>query len=399
MVKNTKANIMKKFEKESGSISVMVLVTILFIIVILSATFTVNSVQRKSQLLSQIQLKDTYEADLDKVDEIYDSLPGGNWEELEDGSITNGKIKVQVGDYVNYPNPTTVQVTGNGYSQTGYTSYASQTGMSTADGYTADIDQTYTLNSSTKWKVLGLSEDGNRLLLTTEEPLQRDYDSSATISESNSPYFYLRGAKGCAYEYGLKELNKICAMYKNEYADEVRSLTIDDINRLCKVTVDVANGKVTKESDTSTNIDKRGNIGTTYSYPTSSYPTQYESPEDYLAGNKITTLNSFSKISDSYYYVGSAAIDRTSALYDILFNNADGKYYWLASRAVRVDSDFCGWSPGDVRYGEADSGDNYRILYSRGGLTDRSSGVRPVIILKSNVELISTGTNTWSIVE
>lgn len=390
---------MANLRRENGSISVMVLVTILFIIVILSATFMINSTQRKSQLLSQVQLKETYESDMDKADEIYDSLPGGSWEELEDGSITNGKIKVQVGDYVNYPNPTTVQVTGTGYSQTGYTSYGSQTGMSTADGYTADIDQTYTLNSSTKWRVLGLSEDGNKLLLTTEEPLQRDYDSSATISESNSPYFYLRGAKGCAYEYGLKELNKICAMYKNEYADEVRSLTIDDINRLCKVTVDVANGKVTKESDTSTNINKRGNIGTTYSYPTSSYPTQYESPEDYLAGNKITTLNSFSKISDSYYYVGSVAIDRTSALYDILFNNADGKYYWLASRAVCVDSDFCGWSPGDVCYGEADSGDNHRIFYSRGSSTDRSSGVRPVITLKSNVELTSVGTNTWNIVE
>ena len=395
---------MANLRRENGSISVMVLVTILFIIVILSATFMINSTQRKSQLLSQVQLKETYESDMDKADEIYDSLPGGSWEELEDGSITNGKIKVQVGDYVNYPNPTTVQVTGTGYSQTGYTSYGSQTGMSTADGYTATIDQTYTLNSSTKWRVLGLSEDGNKLLLTTEEPLQRDYDSSATVSESNSPYFYLRGAKGCAYEYGLKELNKICAMYKNKYADEVRSLTIDDINRLCKVTVDVANGKVTKEGDTTTNINKWGNIGTTYTYPTSGYPTQYKSPEDYLAGKKVTTLNSFSKTSDAYYYVGSDAIDSTSALYDILFagtgqTDGDYRYYWLASRAVYVSSDFCYWGPGDVHYGEAGSGSSNRVFDSYGGLNSDHHAVRPVATLKSNVELTSAGTNTWNIVE
>ncbi len=381
---------MANLRRENGSISVMVLVTILFIIVILSATFMINSTQRKSQLLSQVQLKETYESDMDKADEIYDSLPGGSWEELEDGSITNGKVKVQVGDYVNYPNPTTIQVTGTGYSQTGYTSYASQTGMNTADGYTATIDQTYTLNSSTKWRVLGLSEDGNKLLLTTEEPLQRDYDSSATVSESNSPYFYLRGAKGCAYEYGLKELNKICAMYKNEYADEVRSLTIDDINRLCKVTVDVTNGKVTKESDTSTNIDKWGNIGTSQTYT-----NQYQSPEDYINGTGRT--EGFSRTSDAYYYEGSMAINSESKLYDVLFNNTDSKYYWLASRAVGVGQERCGWGPGFVRGGEAHSGGDFS--FSDGYSDYDDYAIRPVATLKSNVELTSVGTNTWNIVE
>ena len=384
---------MANLRRENGSISVMVLVTILFIIVILSATFMINSTQRKSQLLSQVQLKETYESDMDKADEIYDSLPGGSWEELEDGSITNGKIKVQVGDYVNYPNPTTVQVTGTGYSQTGYTSYGSQTGMSTADGYTATIDQTYTLNSSTKWRVLGLSEDGNKLLLTTEEPLQRDYDSSATVSESNSPYFYLRGAKGCAYEYGVKELDKICAMYKNKYADEVRSLTIDDINRLCKVIVDVTNGKVTKEGDT-TNIDKWETIKTSQTYT-----SQFESPEAYIKDSTGTgKTSSFDKTSDAYWYYGSDAIDSKSALYDVLFKNTDSKYYWLASRAVWACEDYCYWGPGNVNASKVDAHCN-SLFGSYGGLGCGYRMVRPVATLKSNVELTSVGTNTWNIVE
>ena len=377
---------MANLRRENGSISVMVLVTIFFIIVILSATFMINSTQRKSQLLSQVQLKETYESDMDKADEIYDSLPGGSWEELEDGSITNGKVKVQVGDYVNYPNPTTVQVTGTGYSQTGYTSYGSQTGMSTADGYTSDIDQTFTLNSSTKWVVLGLSEDGNKLLLTTEEPLQRDYDSSATISVSNSSYYYLRGAKGCAYEYGINELNKICAIYKNKYAEEIRSLTIDDINRLCKVNVDIANKKVTKIGDT-TNIDKSGSIGTS-----KNYSGQYKIPENYL---NVKDKTDFNLIDDSYSYDGNKVISSQLNLYKILFKSGN---YWLDSRKVSLKENYCNWSLGSVRD---------EIAYSYTTVIFRTLGeqyigylkIRPVLTLKSNVELIAAGTNTWNIVE
>ena len=377
---------MANLRRENGSISVMVLVTIFFIIVILSATFMINSTQRKSQLLSQVQLKETYESDMDKADEIYDSLPGGSWEELEDGSITNGKVKVQIGDYVNYPNPTTVQVTGTGYSQTGYTSYGSQTGMSTADGYTSDIDQTFTLNSSTKWVVLGLSEDGNKLLLTTEEPLQRDYDSSATISVSNSSYYYLRGAKGCAYEYGINELNKICAIYKNKYAEEIRSLTIDDINRLCKVNVDIANKKVTKIGDT-TNIDKSGSIGTS-----KNYSGQYKIPENYL---NVKDKTDFNLIDDSYSYDGNKVISSQLNLYKILFKSGN---YWLDSRKVSLKENYCNWSLGSVRD---------EIAYSYTTVIFRTLGeqyigylkIRPVLTLKSNVELIAAGTNTWNIVE
>ena len=297
---------------------------------------------------------------------------------------------LETGDWVNYQNPTTVsadvKATDSNYSDTGYTSPASRTGMSTADGYTEDINQEYSLKNNgvqVNWRILGLSEDGEQLLLTTGSPLQRTWNSTQSSSASNSKYFYLRGAKSCAYDYGIAELNKICAMYTNNLADKVRSLTIDDINRLCNVVVDISNKKVTKESDTSTNIDKRGNIGTTYSYPTSRYPTQYESPEDYIAGNKVTTLNSFSKISDSYYYVGSDAIDSTTALYDILFNNTA---YWLASRSASVGSACFSWGPGHVDNGEANS-EFANIFYSIGESHCYENAVRPIVYLKSNVTI------------
>ena len=300
--------------------------------------------------------------------------------------------ELQVGDWVNYQNPTTVsadvKATDSNYSDTGYTSLASRTGTNTEDGYSIDLDQTYSLTNNGKtvnWRILGLSEDGTQLMLTTGSPLQRDYDTSTALSDENNPYFWLRGAKGTSTGYGIAELNKICAIYKNNLADEVRSLTIDDINSLCKVTVDVANKKVTKEGDTTTNIDQWGNIGTCQTYE-----NQFESPEAYIADSTDTGKTaSFEKTSNAYYYEGSDAIDSTSALYDILFartgqDNSDIRYYWLASRAVIVLPGGCGWSPGGVGDGKAYSG-NYDVFYSFGVEGGIRGAVRPVVYLRSDV--------------
>lgn len=228
-------------------------------------------------------------------------------------AFKNGDL--QVGDYVNYTNPTSGE----------YVSIASKTGY--------DSDQTYTTNNNgtkVNWRVLGLSEDGNHLLLTSGSPLKRE--------NSNDPYYYLKGATGMVnFE---SELNSICSIYKNEYAESSKSLTIDDINRLCGVTVDIANGKVYKTSDEAqSNIEKERNIGTTQSYT-----DQYASPQDYLNG--ITS--SFEKTSDVYYYLGSDAILSSSALYDVLFANTDTNWYWLTSSAVRVYPDHCNFGLGNV---------------------------------------------------
>ena len=53
--------------------------------------------------------------------------------------------KLQVGDWVNYQNPTTVSANvkskDSNYSDTGYTSPASRTGITKENGYDEDIDQ------------------------------------------------------------------------------------------------------------------------------------------------------------------------------------------------------------------------------------------------------------------
>ena len=66
---------MKKYKSDKGSISVVVVVTILFFITILSATYASNANLRKSQLQSQIAIKNEYESELEKINELDLNLP------------------------------------------------------------------------------------------------------------------------------------------------------------------------------------------------------------------------------------------------------------------------------------------------------------------------------------
>ncbi len=327
-----------------------------------------------------------------------------------EGKITRGDYKyslketlvdmfkagdLQVGDVIDYPNPTEVlaevKATDSNYSDTGYTSPASRTGMSIEDGLDVDVNQTFTINSSTKWVVLGLSKDGTQLMLITEKPLKEVYYLSTGGSYTKG--FNLRGAKGCAYDYGIAELNKICAIYKNDLASEARSLTIDDINRLCNVTVDIKNKQVINSE--SENIDEEGNIGTELAF-VNPYQDQegylYQSPEDYIDGNALEEQGTLKVTSDSYYYSVSNAIDSDSPLYKVLFGGTKDVFdYWLASRAVYVasDYDYCFWGPGRAYYGNvwSEGGDLFDSdghEYSPGGI---SGGFRPVVFLRSDITM------------
>ncbi len=321
-----------------------------------------------------------------------------------EGKITRGDYKyslketlvdmfkagdLKVGDVINYPNPTEVlaevKATDSNYSNTGYTSPASRTGMSIEDGYSEDMNQTFTINQNTNWVVLGLSKDGTQLMLTTEEPLQ---EINTSTGKSSRREFYLRGAKGCAYDYGIAELNKICAIYKNDLASEARSLTIDDINRLCNVTVDVKNKKVTNSA--SKNIDEWGKIGTELAL-VNPYQDQegylYQSPEDYIEGNTLEEKGILKVTTDAYYYAAGNEIGGTS-LYKALFGSWPNEYYyWLASRAVNVYSNGCCWGIAHVAYGYVSCVGTLAMFGSNGGENYYSRAVRPVVFLRSDITM------------
>ena len=313
-----------------------------------------------------------------------------------DANAENSLVKafergeISVGDYVNYTpeahDPVTV-----GTSETGYTN---------SEGMSDGTDQTFSQDTSTTWRVLGLSEDGQHLLLTSGSPIKKDGEDPYLVLES-----YI-GADNC-----VNVLNKICGLYHNStLADETRSMTTKDIeNVLGGVTVTYPTegnqntGTVTLNADSS-----HTNIGQTTPYASYTYETG-----DYTLTNPPQSATAGTKVNGDAYMFGydydgyqSLGIDIDRRTYDMLFagTTEDANYaksYWLASPGVRADSGRATFGPGAVSYGYATSGFNDLFL-SNGYWHAGGCAVRPVVVLKSNVtvdqiQVIDDQTEeTWS---
>ncbi|MFR3920350.1 MAG: hypothetical protein ACLTXD_04275 [Clostridia bacterium] len=65
---------MKNLRKSNGSVSVLVLVTILTMIAVLVTAYMVGNTQRRAQLQSEIKLKEVYEAAIDNAGKIYEDV-------------------------------------------------------------------------------------------------------------------------------------------------------------------------------------------------------------------------------------------------------------------------------------------------------------------------------------
>ena len=267
-----------------------------------------------------------------------------------DGSCTNAE-HLHIGDYVNY-NPLNFKEG---------TLEEDKTASSSADENGYD-KQTFSINTDTKWRVLG-EDDYGQILIVSADPVKKD------MGDTNNPYFYLYGAKG--YINAEKELEKISKIYGHGVgATGARSLKIEDVNKICGVTVG-------SDGITPT-VDASENFGTT-----KSYTNQYASPEDYLAGKR----SDFSKTSNAYYYTGYNSLLKTAtntrAYETIFFKKQTKKYNWLASRSVNVYSGCAGFCGGNVSYGYASM--SYRVFNSDGHEFENSNAVRPVVSLKSDV--------------
>ena len=267
-----------------------------------------------------------------------------------DGSCKKAE-HLHIGDYVDY-NPLKFKEG---------TVDLDKTASSSADE-NGDSNQTFSINTDTKWRVLG-KDDNGQILIVSADPVKKD------MGDTNNPYFYLKGAKG--YINAETVLERISKIYGHGVgATGARSLKIEDVNKICGVTVG-SNGLTPA-------VDVVGNFGTT-----KSYTDQYASPEDCLAGTK----SSFSKTSNAYAYAGNNSLlntaTNTRAYETIFFKNQTKKWNWLASRSVRVDSDYAGFCVGIVRDGGASMGGG--VFYSRGYGGNVGFAVRPVVYLKSDV--------------
>lgn len=256
--------------------------------------------------------------------------------------------------------------------------------------------QKYEVEENMTWRVLGLSEDEKHILLTSENPMRK------TVIEDENPYLILQGAE--AYIYCEDTLDKICSIYDNtELADEVRSIKIEDINRVLGVELgtDEDGNEIVYQKDESekTNIDENGTLGEIYEYKEGDY-----APENYVIdmakkeGKSIVGITE-KKAGDTikgtayyYDYYTNSQFNISQKAYDMLFQGTTGeencsKAYWLASPSTTADSyvQYSVGFVGDNVVGDPSSYTGLEMFNSFGEWNAFSLAVRPVISLKSDV--------------
>ena len=326
---------------------------------------------------NKLTISDKYEISFAKT--LYDEV-----------TDQNGSIKV--GDYVTYTPDSTKT----------YKSETSENGWA---------DQTYTVDTSTKWRVLGT--EGNQVLLISADPIKKNMDADSENSWEQDPYLYMKGAYG--YVNCVSMLDNICGIYSTSLGT-AKSITADNINNVLGVKVE--SDKVYYESDPSTNIDMAGTFGKTYTYTSEDY-----SPESYINGKSHATEGEIVPRDGeayAYYYDYTGTMATTignTTIGSLLFEGTQSgdnyaKSYWLASPGASVYSHYvnvgngtvAGYSyayfgPGFVSGGGVLAG--YNLFNSNGAWYAGSFAVRPVVYLNSDVTVEqiqkTTGsTTTWS---
>ena len=281
-----------------------------------------------------------------------------------DGTCSNPN-HLHIGDYVDYKNPTSGT----------YTITAEKSGMKNIE---FNYDQTYDITKNQlNWRVLGIDKKTGGLKLIAGSPMKLN-----DIEGKNNPYLYLYGAE--AYVYGPDEMNNACAMCKNEYAQEARSVNMEDINQVL--------GIKTEDKIKEYNVLPTDDNATQYGEEYGPFENQY-TPETWLNGKQITTVQG--KTTAYAFFIGEEegmiklANPRAKSM---LFDNVElfkGKAYWLASHGAFADSDdgYAYFGPFGV---DEDDGvlcagmydaTFYSYDYEDGGMF----AVRPVVSLKSNI--------------
>lgn len=298
------------------------------------------------------------------------------WTDNGDGTFTNGDVTLQVGDYVNYDE-------GTGYSTIV---------KSNEVGWT--IDKTYTTDD-VGWRVLGVNKKG-------EVELISDNPTSSKL--------YLKGEIG--YLKAEKVLNNMCnELYgKGEYATGARSLNVNDINKLANY-------------DPTTNSEY-GNIWT-YRFPTSGDYMQYKTTnEDAILGvtywtnitnsmfqtfrmpGEAETMSTNNRndtgrdLEYTYYaYTVADKVKQTTSdgnkISDIISKGTGSSSVtqWLASCSVKCDSANATFNVRCVN----NSVSNIELYYSTDNSGGYSNYVRPVVSLKSDIQLSGNSNDGWTI--
>lgn len=383
-------NIIKKFRKsEKGSITVMVLSAMLFLIGTITVSYFAMSNKSIDQNKKVSQIAKQYKASDEDMEKEYQK------------AVNNLKVEdyVKVGDYVDY-NPTIASKDGTKVEESKL-SYTSHTGTASehGNGYS---EQTFKATKNTQWRVLSI-ENGTVELISRNgiKTFDKDLD------------FFIKGARG--YLYAEQELNEVCKIFGYGYGADTtkggsytvggpldtlvtgkiegtgaRSITVEDINKIAGVYEE--NGQMKYSDGTIIN----SNYGDT-TKPTENikFPTIDINKGDNITGiSKLAQLKNVKNTEYSYKKDKMANQD----ISEILFENN----YWLASRSINTESmySFCV----SFVFGQNVYIGYTGVCYDLDGdfiERDLSGTIRPIVTLKKNVIDLSNidsnpeGINVW----
>lgn len=383
-------NIIKKFRKsEKGSITVMVLSAMLFLIGTITVSYFAMSNKSIDQDKKVSQIAKQYKASDEDMENEYQK------------AVNNLKVEdyVKVGDYVDY-NPTIASKDGTKVEESKL-SYTSPIGTASEHG-NGKTEQTFKATADTKWRVLSIKNGTVELI---SENVIKTFDTNSE--------FVLRGARG--YLYAEQELNEACKIFGYGYGADTtkggnytvggpldtlvtgkiegtgaRSITVEDINKIAGVYEE--NGQMKYSDGTIIN----SNYGDT-TKPTENikFPTIDINKGDNITGiSKLAQLKNVKNTEYSYKKDKIANQD----ISEILFGNN----YWLASRSINTEStyDFCV----SYVYGQNVYIGNAGVCYDLNGNfieRDLLGTIRPIVTLKKNVIDLSNidcnpeGINVW----
>lgn len=234
------------------------------------------------------------------------------------------------------------------------------------------------------WRVLGLGNDDGQLVKDDDESGTHLLLISGSPVEAtgDTPYLHLYGAEG--YVNGSEILNGICNIYKNDDIAEIaRSVNIDDINTILGIKIE--NNEVHIEGD-DTNLNLFGKLGNKYTYEDDDY-----TPESYLKG-KTAKENGETEIEGSVYIYDTLDFNENkignTTVENLLFEQTGEdkkcvKIYWLDSKSALVIGKKLYFGMG--RVGNNSVGNGTTSFNSKGSQYDWAFGVRPVILLKSDI--------------
>ena len=377
-------------KKQNGITLIALVITIIVLLIL--AGISINAVigengiatkakqardkTREAQLKEQIEL---YEAertmakatgeDYRSIDEFLNDLESSGiiTSEEKEEIIANKEITIGDGETIKIPyGKTLVEAFKDGEIKVGdYLDYTPSD--SSAKVELGEIDtgyaekQTYKVDTTTTWRVLGLNEDETELLLISGSSIKK---------EGDIPYLIMGGAE--AWYNGVNTLNKISQIYHNKsLASETRSITLEDINNALGL---VAEGNLIykKDDETKTDINMMGTIIGEYVYKQGDFAPENYLKTKYPDNEEIQKLET-RKVGDSinsngYVYAYSDAfgmpniidIKKESAIYDVLFRGTDGKespktmnsWYWIANKTnIAAPNSISGFGPSGIAIG------------------------------------------------